>query len=144
MPFQTFCQAFAGTAGAASANSANATRKREDLQVGLSPRGALALAQAARATAVLDGRDTGVGAVQSVALLAVVGRGAAAELGVFAAPRVLARDLVSPINVPAHDNSAMDGYALRAADLPGPWQVIGESACGHPFAGAVGSGRKRD
>lgn len=36
---------------------ANATRKREDLQVGLSPRGALALAQAARATAVLDGRD---------------------------------------------------------------------------------------
>jgi MoxR-like ATPase len=36
---------------------ANATRKREDLQVGLSPRGALALAQAARATAVMDGRD---------------------------------------------------------------------------------------
>ncbi len=36
---------------------ANATRKREDLQVGLSPRGALALAQAARATAVLADRD---------------------------------------------------------------------------------------
>ncbi|MBX3406256.1 MAG: AAA family ATPase [Phycisphaeraceae bacterium] len=36
---------------------ANATRKREDLQVGLSPRGALALAQAARATAVLAERD---------------------------------------------------------------------------------------
>lgn len=36
---------------------ANATRKREDLQVGLSPRGALALAQASRATAVLAGRD---------------------------------------------------------------------------------------
>ncbi len=36
---------------------ANATRKHEDLQVGLSPRGSLALAQAARATAVLDGRD---------------------------------------------------------------------------------------
>ena len=36
---------------------ANATRKREDLQVGLSPRGALALAQAARATAVMAGRD---------------------------------------------------------------------------------------
>jgi molybdopterin molybdotransferase len=31
--------------------------------------------------------------------------------------RVLARDLVSPIDVPAHDNSAMDGYALRGADL---------------------------
>lgn len=36
---------------------ANATRRREDLQVGLSPRGALALAQAARATAVMAGRD---------------------------------------------------------------------------------------
>jgi molybdopterin molybdotransferase len=31
--------------------------------------------------------------------------------------RVLARDIVSPIAVPAHDNSAMDGYALRSADL---------------------------
>ena len=31
--------------------------------------------------------------------------------------RVLARDIVSPIDVPAHDNSAMDGYALRASDL---------------------------
>ncbi|HMN40958.1 MAG TPA: AAA family ATPase [Phycisphaerales bacterium] len=36
---------------------ANATRSRDDLQVGLSPRGALALAQAARATAVLNERD---------------------------------------------------------------------------------------
>jgi MoxR-like ATPase len=36
---------------------ANATRSRDDLQVGLSPRGALALAQAARATAVLRARD---------------------------------------------------------------------------------------
>lgn len=31
--------------------------------------------------------------------------------------RVLARDLVSPIDVPAHDNAAMDGYALRGLDL---------------------------
>ncbi|MEN9544180.1 MAG: hypothetical protein RLZZ598_1013 [Pseudomonadota bacterium] len=31
--------------------------------------------------------------------------------------RVLARDLISPINVPAHDNSAMDGYALAGTDL---------------------------
>jgi MoxR-like ATPase len=36
---------------------ANATRRRDDLHVGLSPRGALALAQAARATAVLNDRD---------------------------------------------------------------------------------------
>jgi MoxR-like ATPase len=39
---------------------ANATRSREDLHVGLSPRGALALAQAARVTAVIDGRDYAV------------------------------------------------------------------------------------
>jgi molybdopterin molybdotransferase len=31
--------------------------------------------------------------------------------------RMLARDIVSSFNVPAHDNSAMDGYALRGADL---------------------------
>lgn len=46
-----------------------------------------------------------VRAVEMVALRASLGR-------------VLARDLVSPIDVPAHDNSAMDGYALRGADLP--------------------------
>lgn len=37
--------------------------------------------------------------------------------------------------------SAMDGYAMRAVDLPGPWTVIGESAAGHPFAGPVGTGQ---
>jgi molybdopterin molybdotransferase len=37
--------------------------------------------------------------------------------------RVLAQDIVSPINVPAHDNSAMDGYALRGEDLPGEGDV---------------------
>ncbi|MCC2979663.1 MULTISPECIES: molybdopterin molybdotransferase MoeA [unclassified Sphingomonas] len=41
---------------------------------------------------------------------------------------------------PAHDLSAMDGYALRFDDLPGPWQVIGESAAGKPFAGEVNPG----
>lgn len=40
---------------------------------------------------------------------------------------------------PARALSAMDGYAVRAADLPGPWQVIGESAAGHPFTGAIGA-----
>ena len=54
--------------------------------------------------------------------------------------RVLAQPILSPLDVPSHDNSAMDGYALRSADLPGPWRVIGESAAGHPFAGTVGAG----
>ncbi len=31
--------------------------------------------------------------------------------------RVLAKDLSSPLNVPPHDNSAMDGYAVRSTDL---------------------------
>lgn len=33
--------------------------------------------------------------------------------------------------------SAMDGYAIRFADLPGPWDVIGESAAGRLFSGAA-------
>ena len=31
--------------------------------------------------------------------------------------RVLAEDVISPVDVPSHRNSAMDGWALRAADL---------------------------
>lgn len=41
---------------------------------------------------------------------------------------------------PAADLSAMDGYAIRFADLPGPWRVVGESAAGRPFSGTVGPG----
>ena len=53
--------------------------------------------------------------------------------------RVLARDIVSPIDVPAHDNSAMDGYALRSAELlPGTDTLIG--LAGTAFAGAQFSG----
>lgn len=57
----------------------------------------------------------------------------------------LAHPLTSRRNQPAAPLSAMDGYALRAADLSGslagPWTVIGESAAGHPFDGAVGTGQ---
>jgi molybdopterin molybdotransferase len=47
--------------------------------------------------------------------------------------RVLAADIHSPVNLPAWDNSAMDGYALRAADLPlagGCLSVVGRIAAG--------------
>ena len=54
--------------------------------------------------------------------------------------RYLAEPLVARRTQPPADLSAMDGYALRAADLSVPWRVIGESACGHPFEGAVGPG----
>jgi molybdopterin molybdotransferase len=52
--------------------------------------------------------------------------------------RYLAEPLLARRTQPAGDVSAMDGYALRMADLPGPWRVIGESAAGHPFDGEIG------
>lgn len=52
----------------------------------------------------------------------------------------LAQPLGALRTQPAADVSAMDGYALRAADLPGPWRVIGESAAGRPFSGTVNAG----
>src|SRR5712692_1878173 len=55
--------------------------------------------------------------------------------------RVLAQDIVPQINVPAHDNSAMDGYAVRFADLAHPLQEIGAALAGKPFAGSVGAGQ---
>lgn len=56
--------------------------------------------------------------------------------------RVLAQDIVPSINVPAHDNSAMDGYALRSADLALPSLAeVGAALAGKPFAGSVGAGQ---
>ena len=54
--------------------------------------------------------------------------------------RWLAEPLLARRTQPAADLSAMDGYALRADDLAGPWQVIGESAAGHPYSGALMKG----
>jgi molybdopterin molybdotransferase len=54
--------------------------------------------------------------------------------------RWAAAPLVAQRTQPARDLSAMDGYALRFADLPGPWRVIGESAAGRPFQGKVAPG----
>lgn len=60
--------------------------------------------------------------------------------------RVLATDVISPIAVPAHDNSAMDGYALHGADLlPEAVTVLqAETAtvlAGAPYPGQVTRGR---
>ena len=63
-----------------------------------------------------------VQAVESLALRSALGR-------------VLARDVISAIDVPAHDNSAMDGYALRSSELrPDADTLI--SVAGTAFAGA--------
>ena len=57
--------------------------------------------------------------------------------------RTLSHDLVATRTQPPFANSAMDGYALRAADVkepPASLELIGESAAGRAFAGAVGAG----
>lgn len=47
--------------------------------------------------------------------------------------RHAAHDTLALRTQPAADLSAMDGYAIRHAELPGPWRVVGESAAGRPF-----------
>jgi len=57
--------------------------------------------------------------------------------------RVLAEDIVPSINVPAHDNSAMDGYAVRFSELqPGETALreAGAAFAGRPFEGRVAPG----
>lgn len=58
-----------------------------------------------------------------------------------AAGRWAADDVIARRNQPAADLSAMDGYAIRFADLPGPFTQVGESAAGRPFAGTIGPGQ---
>lgn len=59
--------------------------------------------------------------------------------------RVLAEDVASPLTVPGHTNSAMDGYAVASASLPasgaGELAVVGSSFAGHPFDGTVETGQ---
>ncbi len=59
----------------------------------------------------------------------------------LAAGRWAAADIHARRTQPATDLSAMDGYAIRFADLPGAWTLIGESAAGRPFAGELQPGQ---
>lgn len=62
---------------------------------------------------------------------------------VEAGGRVLAADVVARLTQPPFDASAMDGYAVKAAEvaaLPVALKLVGESAAGHAFSGAVGPG----
>jgi molybdopterin molybdotransferase len=56
--------------------------------------------------------------------------------------RILATDLVAPMAVPSADNSGVDGYAFRHADLleHDEFSVVGAAAAGRPFAGALKAG----
>ncbi len=89
---------------------------------------ALPVAQAQEFIARLVPR---VAAVEKVALRTALGR-------------VLAADVVSAIDVPSNDNSAMDGYALRGADLAvgtdSLMPVAGTGLAGQSFEGGVGAG----
>ncbi|MDP3423521.1 MAG: molybdopterin molybdotransferase MoeA [Burkholderiaceae bacterium] len=54
--------------------------------------------------------------------------------------RVLAADIVSPISVPPHDNSAMDGYALDGAQLQPGQPLVLQPVGGTAFAGKAWQG----
>lgn len=62
--------------------------------------------------------------------------------------RVLAEDVISPIDVPAFDRSAMDGFAIRSEETIGAgdynplsFAVVGASLPGQPFAGSMQTGQ---
>jgi molybdopterin molybdotransferase len=68
------------------------------------------------------------------------------DVSVFdALGRVLARDIVSPISVPPHDNSAMDGFAIDGAQLAAggamSLEVVGTSLAGKAWQGTVAAGQ---
>ena len=57
-----------------------------------------------------------------------------------AAGRVLAQEIAADRDYPPFDRSARDGYAVRAADVPGELRVTGEVRAGEVFTGAIGPG----
>jgi molybdopterin molybdotransferase len=67
------------------------------------------------------------------------------RVGIFEAlDRVLAEDLISPVNVPPHNNSAMDGFAFAGTQLSGsavlPLKLVGTAFAGAAWRGRVGAG----
>ena len=78
---------------------------------------------------MLDGVST-VTDTENIALAALSGR-------------ILATDIISPLNSPPADNSAMDGYALclPEARKPTEFVVVGKAMAGVPFAGAIRAGQ---
>ena len=57
-----------------------------------------------------------------------------------AAGRILAEAVSSPIDLPPFPSSAMDGYAVRAADLPGALILVDRVAAGRPSARVLAAG----
>ncbi|MCF3972277.1 molybdopterin molybdotransferase MoeA [Paracoccus salsus] len=57
-----------------------------------------------------------------------------------AAGRALLEPAIAQLTQPPFDSAAMDGYAMRNADLAGPLRVVGEAAAGHPWHGQPSPG----
>lgn len=83
-----------------------------------------------------------IGFDEALALVAEAAKPLGVELVPLerAAGRILAAPVRAAIDAPRADVSAMDGYAVRDADLPGPLRVIGDSRPGTLPAGAPGPG----
>lgn len=86
----------------------------------------------AEALALIDRQIMPVTTIERVALTAARGR-------------ILAADVDAPIDVPPHDNAAVDGYAFRHRDLADEsktrFAVVGRAAAGHPWTGQVEAGQ---
>jgi molybdopterin molybdotransferase len=54
-----------------------------------------------------------------------------------AAGRVVAADVFARVDLPPFASSAMDGFAVRQADLPASLRIVGEAAAGRPFEGRL-------
>mgnify|MGYP000005857797 CR=1 FL=1 len=54
--------------------------------------------------------------------------------------RILAQNIISPVNVPPHDNSAMDGYALSLKPDCSHYKVVGKAFAGTPFKQTIIAG----
>jgi molybdopterin molybdotransferase len=104
----------------------------------MSPLGPSPLAAGELNLSVQQARDAVAAALQPITQTETVGLTQA--LG-----RVLAAEVVSPIDVPAHDNAAMDGFAFDgralAGDGPTTLKVVGAVYAGTPFTGALATGQ---
>lgn len=55
--------------------------------------------------------------------------------------RILAENIVAPIDVPGADNSAMDGYAIQYHDNIKEYKILGEAFAGHIYSGEIKMGQ---
>jgi len=91
----------------------------------------LGLMTQAEARAIVDGRFASTLGTERIPLVA-------------ARNRVLAADLAAAVDLPLYDNAAVDGVAIRSADLSAKiaaeLRLVGCAAAGHPFTGVLTEG----